>query len=46
MDAATQVDSDDIEITPLVKRLSGVISVDADFDYKKDYGNHLSEKYK
>ena len=46
LDAVTQSNSTDIEITPLVKSLSGVISVDADFDYKKDYGNYLSEKYK
>ncbi len=41
MDTVTQDDSADIEITPLVKSLSGVISVDADFDYKRDYGNYL-----
>lgn len=36
----------DIEITPLVKSLSGVIELSPDFDYKTEYGNLLSEKYK
>ncbi len=36
----------DIEITPLVKSLSGVIELSPDFDYKTEYGNLLSEKNK
>ncbi len=32
--------------TPLVESLSGVIELDAGFDYKKDYTNYLTEKYK
>lgn len=35
-----------IEITPLVKSLSGVIKLDADFDYREEYTKHLIEKYK
>ena len=38
--------SDDIEITPLVKSLSGVIKLPSDYDYKKEYGDYLTEKYK
>jgi len=34
-----------ISITPLVKSLSGVIDLPADFDYKKEYGDYLIEKY-
>lgn len=34
------------EITPLVESLSGVISLDKDFDSKDDYANYLIEKYK
>ena len=34
------------EITPLVKSLSGVISIDGDFDVKKGYTEYLLEKYK
>ena len=33
-------------ITPLVESLSGVIDLPADFDYKKEYGDYLVEKYK
>lgn len=33
-------------ITPLVESLSGVISVDEDFDVKDDYTDYLIEKYK
>lgn len=33
-------------ITPLVESLSGVISLPADFDYKKEYRDHLAKKYK
>ena len=32
-------------ITPLVESLSGVIDLPEDFDYKKEYRNHLEEKY-
>lgn len=32
--------------TPLVESLSGVIELPADFDYKKEYGDYLEEKYK
>lgn len=35
-----------ISITPLVESLSGVIDLPADFDYRKDYGEYLIEKYK
>lgn len=35
-----------ISITPLVKSLSGVIDLPADFDYKKEYRDYLDEKYK
>lgn len=34
------------DITPLVKSLSGVIKLDRDFDFKKEYSNYLVEKYK
>lgn len=33
------------QITPLVKSLSGVIDIPADFDAKKAYGEFLTEKY-
>ncbi|WMN12272.1 DUF6364 family protein [Marivirga salinae] len=34
------------EITPLVKSLSGVISLEDDFDVKDSYAQYLIEKYK
>jgi hypothetical protein len=33
-------------ITPLVERLSGVINLPSDFDYKDEYTDYLTEKYK
>jgi hypothetical protein len=38
--------TDDIEITPLVESLSGLVEIPHDFDYKDDYTDHLIEKYK
>lgn len=32
-------------ITPLVESLSGVIEMPADFDYKKEYIDYLTDKY-
>ena len=34
------------EISPLVKSLSGMVKLDKDFDFKKEYANFLAEKYK
>ena len=33
-------------ITPLVESLSGVIDLPSDYDYKKEYVDYLTEKYK
>ncbi len=46
LDSVTDTKSKDIEITSLVKSLSGVIEINADYDLKKDYGDYLSEKHK
>ena len=35
-----------LSITPLIESLSGVIDLPADFDYKKEYRDHLEKKYK
>lgn len=35
-----------VEITPLVKSLSGIAKLNPDFDFKKDYTRFLTEKYK
>jgi len=34
------------EISPLVKSLSGILKMDEQADYKKDYTSYLSKKYK
>ncbi len=39
-------DSDDIEISPFVKSIATGINIPADFDYKKEYGDYLTQKYK
>ena len=36
----------DIEISPFVKSMSSGVELPADLDYKNDYSNYLSEKYK
>ena len=35
-----------IEITPTVKKLSGVLELESDFDLKNEKGKRLLEKYK
>jgi hypothetical protein len=32
-------------VTPLVKSLSGVVSLQQNYEYKKDYKKHLLSKY-
>jgi hypothetical protein len=36
----------DIEISPFVRSMSSGIQIPADLDYKNDYSNYLTEKYK
>ena len=36
---------DEMEISPNVKELSGIISLDQKFDLKKEYGSYIVEKY-
>lgn len=46
LSAIIKKDNREEEITPLVKKLSGVIKLDNDFDYKSMYTDYLMEKYK
>lgn len=39
-------DSDDIEISPFVKSMATGVNIPVDFDYKKEYGDYLTHKYK
>ena len=36
----------EVEITPLVRSLSGVIELPVDFEVRDEYTNYLIEKYK
>ena len=38
-------DSNEIELTPIVKSLKGSFTAPKNFDYKKELTNSLSEKY-
>jgi len=38
--------NDKFEISPFVKNLATGVNMPTDLDYKKEYANHLSEKYK
>ncbi len=42
----TKKRTEKVEITPLVKSLSGVIDLPSDFDEKELYRDYLIEKYK
>lgn len=39
------IPSEQIEISPRVKELSGVIKLPPNYDYKQEYGNYLEKKY-
>ena len=41
-----KTDKDEIEITPFVKSIATGVSISADLDCKKEYGDYLIEKYK
>jgi hypothetical protein len=45
LDSVTSEDITGIEITPLVKSLSGAIQLPVDYDHRKDYTDHLDQKY-
>lgn len=36
----------DFAISPFVRSMRSGVKLPADFDYKKEYGDHLAEKYK
>lgn len=45
LQSITKENKEEIEITPFVKSLSGVIKL-SDDDYKKEYSDYLNKKYK
>ena len=46
LSSLTSNKNQNMEITPLVESLSGVVTLEKDFDYKKSYADYLIEKYK
>ena len=38
--------NDEIQISPFVKSLSSGVNIPADLNYKTEYSNYLTEKYK
>ncbi len=46
LSSLTKKNKKESEITPLVESLSGVITLDNDFDVKESYTDYLIEKYK
>lgn len=46
LSSLTSSRGEDVEITPLVDGLSGVIELDTNFNYKEDYASYLLDKYK
>ena len=37
---------EDIQISPFVKSMSSGVNIPSDLDYKSEYSNYLTEKYK
>lgn len=46
IDTDYQGSKNDIEISPFVKSMQTGVKVPADIEYKKVYGDYLTEKYK
>ena len=46
LNSVTRQKSEDIEITPLIESLSGIIELPENYDHRKEYYDHISEKYK
>ena len=46
LDSLTREKDKESSITPFIESLSGVISPPIDFDYKNEYSDYLTNKYK
>lgn len=42
----SEIETDDIEISPFVKSISTGVSIPNDLDYKKEYTNYLMNRHK
>ena len=45
LQALTNKNKKEIEVSPLVESLTGVIPSEEEVDYKKEYTDYLTEKY-
>jgi hypothetical protein len=45
LDSLTQEKEDEFDISPFVRSISSGKTIPADFDYKKEYVDHLEKKY-
>lgn len=45
LSSLTKKNKEKSKVSPLVESLTGVISLDKDYDYKKGYGDYLTKKY-
>jgi len=39
-------ENEDIQISPFVKSMATGVKIPSDFDYKREYGEYLTQKYK
>jgi len=46
IDKENNQSENEIEISPFVKSMQTGVQLPVDFDYKKEYGDYLAEKYK
>nr|WP_321453069.1 DUF6364 family protein [uncultured Carboxylicivirga sp.] len=46
IDKENKPSDNDIEISPFVRSMKTGVKLPSDFDYKKEYGDYLAEKYK
>lgn len=42
----TATNDDKVLVTPIVKSLSGIVTLPKNYQHKEEYTNHLLEKYK
>lgn len=42
----SETENSEFEISPFVKSIATAVEIPADLDYKKEYSDHLTEKYK
>jgi hypothetical protein len=46
LDSVTSQNTSELEITPFIESLSGVVNLPEGYDYRQEYPGYLNEKYK